>query len=62
VTKIEPGRDATHRGEENYNQHRPSGRVLHVLGERCLVTQKSILIINARKKWTIRVGVAELES
>jgi hypothetical protein len=31
-------------------------------GERCLVTQNSNLTIKARKKWTIRESVAELEA
>jgi len=34
----------------------------YFFAERCLVTQNSNLTIKARKKWTIRVGVAELES
>jgi hypothetical protein len=34
----------------------------HIFSERCLVTQISDLTIKARKKWTIRVGVAGLEA
>jgi len=35
---------------------------LHIVAERCLVTQISNLTIKAIKKWTIRVGFAVWEA
>lgn len=34
---------------------------LFISAQRCLVTQKSILTVKARKKWTFKIGVAVLE-
>ena len=52
--KSEPHEEADRNGYEYGGEH--------IFSERCLVTQISNLTIKARKKWTIRLGFAELEA